>query len=270
MVILRRFRVYRDAFVALAAVLFVVLLARQRALEIAAAADPLRGADLEGVASFEQPGATEAAPEGSSSSALLASSSASAVAPPRARRSGAEKVLVLGDSMVEVLSPSLNAYAVANGHELVPAIWYGSTTAAWARSPELPRLLREVDPTLVIVVLGASELTARDVATHAPFIRAIEKRVGARDLVWVGPPNWRADSGINDLLEAELGADRFFRSEHLELTRKRDGIHPDAAGGRAWTEALVEWLARSSRVHLELAPPSAFGPPPPARVLGAM
>lgn len=200
---------------------------------------------------------------------LDAAPSASAVPRPPP---GKERMLILGDSMVEVLSPELHAYAKVNGHELVPAIWYGSTTAAWAGGPELGRLLKEIDPTMVIVVLGSSELTRRSIATRRPYIEAIARRVGARKLAWIGPPNWREDTGINDLVADVVGRDRFFLSEGLELSRKKDGIHPDTAGGHVWVSAFVSWLATESRFGLEMVQPSSDGPftAPAARVLGRM
>ncbi len=198
---------------------------------------------------------------------MASSKSVARATPPPA---GKERILVLGDSMVEVLAPTLNAYAIENGHEFVPAIWYGSTTTAWARTPELGRLLDEINPTMVVVVLGSSELTSRSIESRRPFIETMVKRIGSRKLVWIGPPNGRADTGINDLLEDVLGKDRFFRSEHLELTRKKDGIHPDAAGGRVWMAAIAQWLAEDSRFAFTMTPPSHPAAAPPARVLGRM
>ena len=39
-----------------------------------------------------------------------------------------QRILFVGDSMLEGLSPRLAAYAKHNGHELYSVIWYGSTT----------------------------------------------------------------------------------------------------------------------------------------------
>lgn len=262
---LRDLGAYRDLFFVLASALAALLLLR-RPTGGARAPHP-EDAPVEMAAPAVGHGAVGAGAEDvvASSRAEPAGPSATVRTP---RRS--ERILALGDSMVEVLAPSLNAYAIANGHELVPAIWYGSTTTAWSQSPELPRLLREVDPTLVIVVLGSSELTARDAAGRRPFVREIVRRVGARRLAWIGPPNWRADTGINDVLSSELGEARFFRSEGLALTRKRDGIHPDAAGARAWMDAFAAWASSDGALALSMEEPTRTAKAPPARVLGRM
>lgn len=259
---LRALRAYREPFLVLTFTLVALLVWQRRPPALAEitgeqdAADSIEEEELE---------------------ALIAADSATAGCAPSAPASARleeptskEKILLLGDSMVEVVGPRLADYALQNGHEIVPAIWYGSTTSAWAKSPELGQLLREVSPSLVIIVLGSSELTRRDIASRRPMIEALVKRIGSRKLLWIGPPNWRADTGINDLVESLVGKDRFFRSAGLELTRKKDGIHPDAAGGRAWTGAFVNWLATSSRYDIAMAEPTREATPIPARVLGTM
>ncbi|MDE6417163.1 MAG: hypothetical protein K2K68_09095, partial [Duncaniella sp.] len=45
--------------------------------------------------------------------------------------SAAQRILIIGDSMLEGLNPRLAAYAAANGHTLNSVIWYSSTTAYW-------------------------------------------------------------------------------------------------------------------------------------------
>lgn len=260
MVVLRSLRAYRELFAVLASVLLALVVLRHGRAAPAAPSPDVAPPMQEEPSLAPMETAVGAAP-----SAIRPAPGTSAVAAPRSAK---EKILLLGDSMVEVLSPWLAAYAKENGHELVPAIWYGSTTAAWARSPELARLLREVEPTLVLIALGSSELTARSVATKKPFVDAIVDRVGPRKLAWVGPPNWREDTGINALLEAEVGPGRFFRSAELELTRKKDGIHPDAAGGRVWADAIAAWLEDGLRIRM--AAPTAVAAAPPARVLGRM
>lgn len=256
---LRALRAYRETFLVLAVTLLALgIWRRSPPARAAVGPDP----DAEAISLEELSALVEA-------DAVPLPTSAGSTPPPVVP-GGKEKILVMGDSMVEVMLPRLADYALENGHEIVPAIWYGSTTSAWAKSSELGALLRDVNPSLVIVVLGSSELTRRDVASRRPIVEALVKRMGSRKLVWVGPPNWRADTGINDLLQSVLGEDRFFRSATLELPRKKDGIHPDAAGGRAWTTAFVGWLGSTARYPIAMAEPSRHAGPISARVLGRM
>ena len=179
---------------------------------------------------------------------------------------GPQRILLFGDSMVPVLAPRLADYCLENGHELFPAVWYGSTIIYWAWQDRLDQLLGELRPTVVIAALGSSELAVREVGECEPYVHAIVRKVGARKLVWVGPPNWRDDTGVNALLERALGPGRFFRSDRLELPRRADGIHPTAEAGAMWVESLVRWMADDSTALLVLAPPTRAAPPVAARV----
>ena len=259
---LRALRAYREPFLVLAVTLLALFVWQRRPLALAAIAGTH---DAEETIAPEELEALIAADTAVAAPAPSGPASAHLVEPgPR------EKILLMGDSMVEVVGPRLADYALENGHEIVPAIWYGSTTSAWAKSAELGQLLREVNPSLVIVVLGSSELTRRDIASRRPMVDALVKRLGSRKLLWIGPPNWRADTGINDLVESVVGKDRFFRSAGLELTRKKDGIHPDGAGGRAWTTAFAHWIGAGGRYEIRMAEPRREASPIPARVLGTM
>lgn len=267
--VLRALRVYREPFLVLVTTLLTLLAwkrwsaAGSLMIRPDAQEEMLEPEVLEAL--IAQDTVQDAAADASSLTLPAAFTSASSQRPAIKQR-----ILLLGDSMVEVLAPRLSDYALQNDHELVPAIWYGSTTSAWAKSQELGSLLREVNPSLVVVVLGSSELTRRNAEQRRPFIEAIVRRVGARGLVWIGPPNWREDTGINAVLESVLGKDRFFRSAELELPRKKDGIHPDAEGGRLWTTAFVAWLGQDSRYSIEMNAPTREAPAIPARVLGRM
>ena len=47
-----------------------------------------------------------------------------------------KRLLVVGDSMLEGLSPRLASYARLNGHKLYTVIWYSSTPTAFLRKPQ--------------------------------------------------------------------------------------------------------------------------------------
>jgi hypothetical protein len=95
-------------------------------------------------------------------------------------------------------------------------------------------------------------------------VRTLLRRVGARPLLWIGPPNWREDTGINAMLARVLGARRFFSSAALDLPRKSDGIHPNAAGGATWADAFVRWVGEESARPIALATPTRAAPKVPA------
>ena len=194
------------------------------------------------------------------------SGSSSAETPPqpeiaaRAVDTTPQRILLFGDSMVPVLVPRLADYCLENGHQLFPATWYGSTIIYWAWQDKLDKLLVEHKPTMVIAVLGSSELTVRDVSECGPFIQLIARKVAPRKFLWIGPPNWRADTGVNALIEASLGSDQFFRSADLQLLRRSDAIHPSEAAGQIWVDAFVRWTTEKSSFPIVMAPPTRKAP----------
>lgn len=178
-----------------------------------------------------------------------------------------QRLLIVGDSMLDGLLPRLADYAADNGHSLNAVIWYGSRTIDWARSPRLREALRDYRPTYVILVIGSSELTTRDIEKRAPAVQQILSTVGDRKLIWVGPPNWRTDTGLGALLEREVGHERYFRSLDLSFERKRDGIHPTVASSLKWMDAVASWVMTQSAAPIRLNLPQKSGTPRPnARV----
>ncbi len=177
-----------------------------------------------------------------------------------------QRIMILGDSMVVNLIPPLADYCLENGHKLFPVIWYASTTIAWASQSKLNDVLREFDPTYVIIVLGASELGARNVKSRASSVRMINDRLGKRHFFWLGPPNWRKDTGFNDMVLNTVGSGRFFRSAEIELDRESDGIHPTKAAGRKWAGLIAKWMARDAAVRIPMREPTKKANPPSAKV----
>lgn len=196
---------------------------------------------------------------------LSASPAASPAAPPPDTEP--QRILIVGDSMIEGLLPRLADYAAENGHSVSAVIWYGSRTIDWARGSRLSDALRDFRPTFVVFVVGSSELTTRDIEKRSGAVRQMLKAVGERKWIWVGPPNWRTDTGLGAMLERELGPGRYFRSRELSFERKRDGIHPTLAASQRWMDAVAEWLISKSAVPIRMSAPQKSGAPrPSARV----
>ncbi len=174
-----------------------------------------------------------------------------------------QRILILGDSMIEGLLPRLADYAAENGHSLNAVIWYGSRTIDWANSSRLTEVLAAARPTFVIIALGSSELKVRDVEKRAVAVERMLHRIGSSKVLWIGPPNWTTDTGINALLERTLGSGRFFRSAELHFERKRDGIHPTLGSSERWLDAVVRYVVEESAVPIRLATPKKTGTPRP-------
>ncbi|MBD5213695.1 MAG: hypothetical protein HDS75_02570 [Bacteroidales bacterium] len=174
----------------------------------------------------------------------------------------AKTILFFGDSMLEGLSPRLADYCKRNGHKLYTVIWYSSTTEIWGRCDTLSTFIRRYKPDYVFACLGANELFVRDIKNkRKPYLEHILDQIGDRPLLWIGPPNWKEDTGINDLLSERLEEGTFFLSNGMKFSRKRDGAHPTSASAAQWMDSIVRWMPGHCLHPILMEMPEAKGRP---------
>src|SRR4029079_10068215 len=80
---------------------------------------------------------------------------------------------------------------------------------------------------------------------HAPAVRHIVAAIGGRPCVWVSPPSFRKDTGINDAIRQNSAPCRYLDSDKLvgkPIARQSDHIHPTDEGGAVWADAFWTWL----------------------------
>lgn len=167
----------------------------------------------------------------------------------------AQRILLLGDSMVEGLSKRMRNYAAANGHELLNVIWYSSSTKIWAQYDTLSYYIRQFEPTYIMICLGGNELSVRDLDKRDESIRTIISKVGDRPFIWIGPPNWKEDTGINELIKKNAGVGRYYPSKRLTYKRKDDGAHPIQESSNQWMDSVAVWVADSAAYRIRMTPP---------------
>jgi hypothetical protein len=153
-------------------------------------------------------------------------------------------VLHIGDSFalagfVQSLKPRMQA--LGTRYEVKAET--SSFTTTWASKMNL--LVSNTQPDLVIINLGANEVSNTDPPAHAGAVRRIVQAIGDRPCVWVSPPLWRKDTGIIDVIRQNSAPCRFFDSDTLvkkPIPRQSDRIHPNDEGGAIWAEAFWIWL----------------------------
>lgn len=158
-------------------------------------------------------------------------------------------ILLAGDSMCEGLMFALEKYCKFNGHKLKTRIWYGSSTRDWGKSDTLTYLIRRYRPSLVVFTTGSNELFIRNPGERQPFVRKVVEaadRAGV-PFVWIGPPNWKEDTGLGEVLLNTVGEDRYFLSKHLSFQRGSDGAHPTRESSAMWADTIARWLVQTSR-----------------------
>lgn len=155
-------------------------------------------------------------------------------------------VLHVGDSFVDAgLRQHLGPRLAAAGSRYHAESKTGSYLATWAFGRELDDLVRARKPALVLITLGASEVNADPPESRRKAVRAIVEKAGGRPCAWVGVPLWKgAKTGLMELVKKEAAPCRFFDSQAVapKVTRQKDGVHPDKAGGAIWADAFGTWL----------------------------
>ena len=165
----------------------------------------------------------------------------------------AKSILFIGDSMLEGLAPRLAKYCDKNGHSLVEVIWYSSSSKVWGESQRLSELINKYKPDYIFICLGANELFVPSVkSARRPYLKKMLAEIGDIPYVWIGPPNWAEDTGINDLIEQEVDEGCFYLSAHDHFERSRDGAHPTRASAHQWMDRVVKWLGEKGAHPIRL------------------
>lgn len=155
----------------------------------------------------------------------------------------AQTILLIGDSMLDGIGPRLAAYADHNGHTLYSVIWYSSTSEVWGSSTRLKEYIARIKPTFIFICLGANELFVRDIEKkREKHVRKILDDIGDIPFLWIGPPNWREDTGINSLIARLTPRGSFFLSNGMEFERSSDGAHPTRSSAALWVDSVVRWM----------------------------
>ncbi len=167
-----------------------------------------------------------------------------------------QRILLIGDSMLEGLMLRLRDYTTFNGHEMKSVIWYSSSTLWYGTCDTLSYYINQYKPTYVMLVLGANELFIRNIKTkRLKYVRRILSQIGNIPYVWIGPPNWKDDTGINELILENVGEARYFPSKNLSYKRKSDGAHPTNASAKIWMDAITQWIMTKSAYRIKLNRP---------------
>lgn len=165
---------------------------------------------------------------------------------PEGPDTSAHRILFVGDSMVEGLRYRLSQYATANGHTMQCVIWYSSSSKYWAKSDTLTYFIRKFDPTYIFLCMGANELFVRNLDERDAAVGEIIREIGDLPFIWIGPPNWKPDTGINDILARHCGKKRYYPSLRLKYERAKDGAHPVLKSYNMWADSVSTWLRDSS------------------------
>lgn len=169
----------------------------------------------------------------------------------------AKNILLIGDSMLEGINPRLAAYAKENGHTLNSVIWYSSTTAYWGNCDTLRVFLRRFKPDYIFVSLGANELFVKDIIEKREgCLKYFLEQIGDIPYLWIGPPNWKKDTGINEMIARNVKPGCYFRSDGIHFDRTKDGAHPTHASAALWVDSIARWMPLHSSHPIKMKTPA--------------
>ncbi len=168
----------------------------------------------------------------------------------------AQRILLIGDSMLEGLMLRLRDYVEQNGHSMKTVIWYSSSTLWYGTSDTLSYFINQYKPTYIMLVLGANELFVGDIINkRTRYTKNVIAQMKNHRFVWIGPPNWKDDTGINEMIIDNVGEDRYFPSKNLKYRRYSDGAHPTKQSALMWMDSIAVWVMRDSRYPIRLKYP---------------
>jgi hypothetical protein len=150
-------------------------------------------------------------------------------------------VLHVGDSMVGGnwgLTRALEQRFTGEGAKFIRDYKVSESIISYDHSPKLKELLAKHKPDIVILTLGTNDVFVPYPASMAGNVQNIVKRLGARECYWMGPPTWKPDTGIVQVLRDNVTPCKFFDSSNLKLQRGNDGIHPTDRGGGDWATSF--------------------------------
>lgn len=172
--------------------------------------------------------------------------------------STAQRILLIGDSMLEGLMWRLKDYTEFNGHEMKPVIWYSSQSEWYGKYDTLRYYIKSYKPTYVMLVLGANELFVGDIINkRTRYVKRIIQQMDTVKFVWIGPPNWKDDTGINKMILDNVGERQYFPSKNLTYKRYKDGAHPTRESSSVWMDSIAVWVMTKSQYPILLNKPVA-------------
>ena len=183
--------------------------------------------------------------------------------------SSSQRFLLIGDSMLETLGYRLNDYCRKNKHTMNSVIWYSSSTLWYGNCDTISYFIKKFDPTYVILVIGANELFIKNIRSRDKLVKNIIRQVSDHKYIWVGPPNWKEDTGINDLILRNTGQGRYYPSRKLTYDRFNDGAHPTRKSGYMWMDSVAAFIMNKSMYPVLLNfPDTPAKKNPPTTLLG--
>jgi hypothetical protein len=166
--------------------------------------------------------------------------------------------------MLEGLMYRAKEYTDFNGHQLYPVIWYSSSTLWYGQYDTLSYFIKKYKPSYIMIVLGANELFVGNIfEKRNKYVKRILQQIDTIPYVWIGPPNWKDDTGINDMIITNVGKGHYFESKKLTYKRGHDGAHPVRSSSNMWMDSIAQWMMTDCQHPILMQQPTVKETPHP-------
>lgn len=161
------------------------------------------------------------------------------------------KILLIGDTFANGLSPHLQTLATDEDLPFLFGAKNGTNLEEWANSEWLLRKLEEFEPTHVLISLGTTDayspISPEQAAESVEELVAIIQEHQAHP-IWIGEPAlpdvYAGLSPNEEVLDAiQEHAPYYFNSSEISIPRGPDGLHPTATGYAGWAALIWNWLS---------------------------
>jgi hypothetical protein len=100
--------------------------------------------------------------------------------------------------------------------------------------------------------LGSNELFVPRIEKRKSNLENILEQIGDIPFIWIAPPNWKEDTGINTMLANTIGEKKVFFSKDLKMERMKDGAHPTWKAAFYWADTISSWIMTKSQYPILL------------------
>jgi lysophospholipase L1-like esterase len=175
----------------------------------------------------------------------------------------AERVLHVGDSMVPLVGNYLRKVVWSKKRKYYIQSVASSSSLDWGSKRWLQDAMYKYDPDLILISLGSNELFDPNPGRRTAAVKQMVDDTRGRACMWIGPPLWKKDTGIVEVVKKNLGHCRYFDSAALSLPRMEDGRHPNWTGGWRWANAVWKTLGGTETVPADNPAPGLLSDPAP-------
>lgn len=148
------------------------------------------------------------------------------------------KIFLVGDSMAQGISWWFERNADMNNIIFKSLAKQSTTTKYWYNDLELYENLKNFNPDVILIALGANEFLGNNVHSRLNILKLKQKiSQYCENIIWILPPIEKAKD-YNEIVKDIFTQKKVFDSNQIDLPRGKDKIHPTRSGFFQWSSII--------------------------------